>query len=112
MVISVAALCFAMDTASRTVRVALGSVAPSVVRAPDAETYLAAELERAGAWDDLRAPLGDGVADAFAERVAAAANPIDDIRGTAAYRRHAVEVLARRALGWANEQRAEEAMVS
>jgi CO/xanthine dehydrogenase FAD-binding subunit len=112
MVISVAALCFAMDTRSRTVRVALGSVAPTVVRAPDAEAYLADELERAGAWDDLGAPLPGDVADAFAERVVAAASPIDDIRGTAAYRRHALEVLARRALGWANEQRAEEAMVS
>ena len=98
MVISVAALCFAMDTASRTVRVALGSVAPTVVRAPDAEAYLAGELERAGAWDDLGAPLPNDVAADFAERVAAAASPIDDIRGTAAYRRHALEVLARRAL--------------
>jgi CO/xanthine dehydrogenase FAD-binding subunit len=44
--------------------------------------------------------------------VAAAARPIDDVRGTAAYRRHAVAVLARRAVGWAMEQRAEEAMVS
>ena len=34
----------------------------------------------------------------FAERVAAAASPIDDVRGTAAYRRHALSVLAARAL--------------
>jgi CO/xanthine dehydrogenase FAD-binding subunit len=112
MVISVAALCFAMDAPSRTVRVALGSVAPTVVRASDAETYLVDEMERAGAWDDLDAPLGPGVAEGFAERVAAAASPIDDIRGSAAYRRHAVGVLARRALGWANEQRGQEARVS
>ena len=32
---------------------------------------------------------------------AAAADPIDDVRGTAAYRLHALAVLARRALSWA-----------
>jgi CO/xanthine dehydrogenase FAD-binding subunit len=111
MVISIAMLCFALDPVERTVRVALGAVAPTAVRASEAETYLAAELERAGAWDDLAAPLPPGVADAFAERVAAAARPIDDVRGTAAYRLRAVQVLARRALGWAMEQRADEAMV-
>ncbi len=112
MVISVAALCLVLDQASRSVRVALGSVAPTVVRAPGAEAALVAELERAGAWDDLAAPLAPGVAEAFAEQVAEAASPIDDVRGTAAYRRHGVRVLARRALGWAMEERAEEAMVS
>jgi CO/xanthine dehydrogenase FAD-binding subunit len=37
-------------------------------------------------------------ADAFPEMVAAAASPIDDVRGTAAYRRHALRVLAGRAV--------------
>jgi CO/xanthine dehydrogenase FAD-binding subunit len=111
MVISIAMLCFALDPAERTVRVAIGAVAPTAVRASEAETYLAGELERAGAWDDLAAPLQTGVAAAFAERVASAARPIDDVRGTAAYRLRAVHVLAQRALGWAMEQRADEAMV-
>jgi CO/xanthine dehydrogenase FAD-binding subunit len=112
MVISIAMLCFALDPATRTVRVALGAVAPTTIRASEAETYLAAELGRAGAWEDLGAPLPDPVAAEFAERVAAAASPIDDVRGTAAYRRHALAVLARRALGWAMQERADEAMVS
>jgi CO/xanthine dehydrogenase FAD-binding subunit len=37
----------------------------------------------------------------FGELVAEAATPIDDVRGTAAYRRHALSVLARRTLTWA-----------
>ena len=41
----------------------------------------------------------DGVA-ACACLVAAAAAPIDDVRGTAPYRRHALAVLARRTLDW------------
>ena len=111
MVIAVASLCFAMDVATRSVRVALGSVAPTVVRAPEAETFLTGELNRSGAWDEPATVLPDGTAEAFADRVVEAARPIDDVRGTAAYRRHAIRVLARRALGWATRERATEAMV-
>ena len=62
------------------------------------------------AGDELRASFGSAAprpvlvtapreeADGFAERVAEAASPIDDVRGTAAYRRHALRVLTRRAL--------------
>ena len=44
----------------------------------------------------VRAPLDE--VDSFPERVAEAASPIDDVRGTAAYRRHALRILTRRAL--------------
>jgi CO/xanthine dehydrogenase FAD-binding subunit len=44
----------------------------------------------------VRAPLE--AADSFPEQVADAASPIDDVRGTAAYRRHALRVLTKRAL--------------
>ena len=44
------------------------------------------------------ATLVTGELDGFAERVAAAASPIDDVRGTAAYRRHALQVLTNRAI--------------
>ena len=40
----------------------------------------------------------------FGELVGGAARPIDDVRGTAAYRVHALGVLARRTLTWAWDQ--------
>jgi CO/xanthine dehydrogenase FAD-binding subunit len=106
MVIAVANLCLQLDEPTRSVRVALGSVAPTVVRAEAAETFVAQAFEEAGLWDDPRAHLGPDAAERFGELVAEAARPIDDVRGTSAYRRHAVEVMARRSLGWALADRA------
>jgi CO/xanthine dehydrogenase FAD-binding subunit len=101
MVIAVANLCLQLDEPTRSVRVALGSVAPTVVRAESAETFAAQAIQDSGLWHDPRMHLGTDVIERFGELVAEAANPIDDVRGTSAYRRHAVEVMARRALGWA-----------
>jgi CO/xanthine dehydrogenase FAD-binding subunit len=105
MVISVAGLCLVMDEDGQEVRVALGSVAPTIVRAPEAEAFAAMALADAGAWDDPSASISGQALDEFGELVAATIAPIDDVRGTAAYRRHACGVLARRALSWALEDR-------
>ena len=75
MVIAVCSLALVADRERGELRAAYGSSGPVVglVRAP-------------------------ADADDFAERVAAAASPIDDVRGTAVYRRHALRVLTGRAL--------------
>ncbi len=67
-------------------RIALGSVAPTIVRAAEAEAYLTGK------------ELSDDVIARAAELTAAAARPISDIRGSAEYRRDMVRVLTGRAL--------------
>jgi CO/xanthine dehydrogenase FAD-binding subunit len=100
MVISVAAFSIALHPDRRLVGTGIGSVAPTPRRAVEAEDFLSGELESAGMWDS-RGELPDSVAREFGERVKAAGAPIDDVRGTAAYRLHALAVMARRALAWA-----------
>ena len=92
MVISVASACLVIDPAGRTVRLALGAVGPTIVRARAAEAWLTGELP----WDG--GGLASGVAEELGRRAAAEARPIDDHRSTAGYRRHAVSVLAARLL--------------
>jgi CO/xanthine dehydrogenase FAD-binding subunit len=101
----VAALSLQIDEDARAVRVALGSVAPTIVRARPAEARVAEALAVAGAWDDPAAPVDERAIEGFAELVADAASPIDDVRGSAVYRRHAIRVLAARAMGWALDDR-------
>jgi CO/xanthine dehydrogenase FAD-binding subunit len=100
MVIAVSAFACALHPDRRAVGTGIGSAAPTPRRAPEAEEFLAGELESAGLWDS-RGELPDALARAFGERVAAAASPIDDVRGSAAYRRHSLSVMARRAATWA-----------
>ena len=97
MVIAIAGVCLQLDPEAQGVRLALGSVAPTVIRAPEAEAFAAAAIT----WEDPQRPLLDGAAGDFGRLAAEAARPIDDVRGSAAYRRRAVEVLAGRLLGWA-----------
>jgi xanthine dehydrogenase iron-sulfur cluster and FAD-binding subunit A len=66
--------------------ITLGSVAPTIVSAIDAEQFLV------GQW------LSDAVIEEAAEMATNAANPIDDVRGTAQYRYKMVQVLVARAL--------------
>ena len=93
MVISVVSLALVVDRSGRTVRVGLGSVAPAPLRATEAEAYIGGHLD----WDGGRPPSAE-VVDRFTELVVGATSPIDDHRGSARYRRHAVGVLAGRAL--------------
>ncbi|PRY44422.1 CO/xanthine dehydrogenase FAD-binding subunit [Geodermatophilus tzadiensis] len=98
MVIAVAAFGLALHPDRRAVGTGIGSAAPTPRRAPAAEEFLAGELD--GLWDS-RAELPPATAARFGELVAGAAAPIDDVRGTARYRVHALSVMARRTLTWA-----------
>ncbi|MFK8849976.1 FAD binding domain-containing protein [Streptomyces sp. Ac-502] len=99
MVIAVCAFGLALHPRTRTVRTGIGSAAPTPVRARAAEEFLAAALEEGGCWESGR-PVPPSAAKQFAELAAGACNPIDDVRGSAKYRRHAVGIMARRTLGW------------
>ncbi|HEU5420459.1 MAG TPA: FAD binding domain-containing protein [Streptosporangiaceae bacterium] len=100
MVIAVAAVSVALHPERREAGAGIGSAAPTPRRAAAAEEFLAAALSDAGLWESRR-ELPDAIAAEFAAQVRAAGAPIDDVRGTAAYRLHALAVMARRALSWA-----------
>ncbi|MEV4602413.1 FAD binding domain-containing protein [Amycolatopsis sp. NPDC049253] len=99
MVIAVCSFAVNLRPAKREVGASVGSAAPTPRRARAAEEFLAAELP----WD-APAALADSLKRRFGELVAEAAAPIDDVRGSADYRRHALAVLARRTLTWAWEE--------
>jgi CO/xanthine dehydrogenase FAD-binding subunit len=87
----VIAVCsFALDLRDGRVGTCIGSAGPTPIRARAAEEF-ATGLEA----------LSEEAAARFGELVAEAASPIDDVRGSAAYRRHALSVLAKRTLRWA-----------
>ncbi len=103
MVIAVCAFALELDTTDPDiprVGTGIGSAGPTPLRAAAAEEFLAGALDELGLWASA-GPLPDAVRQRFGELVAEAARPIDDVRGTAAYRRHALSVLARRTLSWA-----------
>ena len=96
MVIAVCAFGLALHPEQRRVGTCLGSAAPTPVRAREAEEFIEGVLE----WDS-REEIEAPDLTRFGELVKTAARPIDDVRGSAAYRIHAVGVLARRTLKWA-----------
>ena len=96
MVIAVAGLALVVDRARKRVGVGLGSCGPTILRAPRAEAFAAALFEAQG-WERALAP-SEAERREFGELVAQAARPIDDVRGTAAYRRHVLAVMGARAL--------------
>lgn len=93
-----AAVALVIDEPGRQVRLALGGVNPVPVRAREAEAVAAAGID----WSTRTVP--DDVARAFGAAAAAAAGPVPDHVATPEYRRHAVEVMARRALAHAFEE--------
>jgi CO/xanthine dehydrogenase FAD-binding subunit len=87
LVISVASVCLAIHDGK--VRVALGSVGPTIIRCSESEAWInSVGLEN----------VNQTIAKEFGEHVRAESRPIDDHRSTAEYRRHAVGVLAARLL--------------
>jgi CO/xanthine dehydrogenase FAD-binding subunit len=96
MVIAVCSFAVSLRPEKAEVGAAVGSAAPTPRRAREAEEFLAAELP----WGSPE-PLADSLKRRFGELVAQAAAPIDDVRGSAEYRKHALAVLARRTLTWA-----------
>ncbi len=99
MVIAVCSLAVALHPESGRVSVALGSAAPTPRRCAEAEQFAADEFTERRLWT-TGAALPDNLVARFGELVAGAATPIDDVRGSAQYRRRALAVLARRLLGW------------
>ncbi len=67
-------------------RIAMGSVAPTIIRAPEAEAVV------------VGSRLDEATIARAADLAAEAARPIDDVRGSAAYRREIVRTFTARAL--------------
>lgn len=87
-----ASVTLVVDEPNRCIRLALGSVAPTAVRAPAAEAIANEGVD----WQ--RRIVDDRLAAAFGAAATLAADPVSDLSASAEYRRHAIAVMARRAL--------------
>jgi CO/xanthine dehydrogenase FAD-binding subunit len=95
MVIAVCSFAVALWPDRCTVGTGIGSAGPTPRRSTAAEAWVAAELD----WDNPTRLAPELTAE-FGRLVVEAASPIDDVRGSAAYRRHSLAVVAQRSLGW------------
>jgi CO/xanthine dehydrogenase FAD-binding subunit len=100
MVIAVATFSVALDPVGHKLGTGVGSAGPVTFRAAEAEEFMGGVLEEHDLWN-TRAAVPEAALERFAELVSGAASPIDDVRGSAAYRRHALRVMARRTFTWA-----------
>ncbi len=91
-VVDVAAVVFIGEGRIADVRVALGSVAPTIVRSPDVERMLMGQTP------------SDELLDRAAEVARQSITPITDIRGSARYRLYVAKPLVRQALATALER--------
>lgn len=85
-VVNIAVVLSFDDTQVKHAAIALGSVAPTVIRVPTAEQALVGRS------------LSESVIAEVARLGAIAPSPIDDVRSTGTYRTHMIEVLIKRAL--------------
>lgn len=99
MVIAVASACVVLDRERRRVGIALGSVGPTILRCPEAESTLASAVD----WTTLA--VAPDVVVRVGDAAAAQSSPISDHRSTADYRRHAVGVLVQRLVRRASDTR-------
>ncbi|HEY43003.1 MAG TPA: 2Fe-2S iron-sulfur cluster binding domain-containing protein [Anaerolineae bacterium] len=85
-VVNVAVMVEMDEEVVKDARITMGSVAPKVIRAPEAEQFLVGKILKS----EVFVEVGD--------RAAAAAKPIDDLRSSAEYRTEMVRVCTIRAL--------------
>ena len=105
MVIAACSFALSIDPVTRRVGTGIGSAGPTPLVASEAEAFLEGVLDEKDAWEGGD-PLDPAAVERFGELVASAARPIDDVRSTAAYRLHALRVLAGRTLAWARRREA------